>query len=191
MQSESIKELLQAQILKCPEQEYLAVRNLSSRRFSSSSKKPLMQRFFEKIAYGASDCWYWVATTDQSGYGLINAMGETRAHRLSWRLLKGNIPNGMSVLHKCDVRGCVNPEHLFLGTQLDNMRDCKQKGRIKPPKGRCGQRNPMSRLTEDNVQAIRSEYSAGGISQKKLAIKYKVAVMTVNQAIRRISWAKV
>lgn len=84
-------------------------------------------------------CWLWTAALNTYGYG---KMGRTReegpegAHRIAWRLLKGPIPLGMFVLHRCDMPACVNPEHLFLGTQADNIRDSVIKGRhSKPPVG--------------------------------------------------------
>lgn len=75
-------------------------------------------------------CWIWQSTIAWRGYGLYS-MNRKRlaAHRASWIIHKGEIPDGLFVLHKCDVRTCVNPDHLFLGTQKDNMQDCIKKGR--------------------------------------------------------------
>ncbi len=78
----------------------------------------------------SSGCWIWLLDTLPYGYGKIKVEGKTkRAHRVSWEEFNGQIPEGMCVLHNCDVPACVNPEHLFLGTQADNMRDMKQKSR--------------------------------------------------------------
>lgn len=91
-------------------------------------------RFFTKVTKTAG-CWLWNASKDGKGYGVIGLSVPVRrhgkAHRVSWELHKGAIPAGMAVLHKCDTPACVNPEHLFLGTQADNMRDCSAKGRIR------------------------------------------------------------
>lgn len=77
-----------------------------------------------------SECWEWKRTCDRDGYGRINFNGrEGRTHRAAWLLVKGEIPAGLQVLHRCDNPPCVNPSHLFLGTSLDNNRDCKAKGR--------------------------------------------------------------
>ena len=77
-------------------------------------------------------CWLWVGTRLTAGYGQVGGGGSKRlelAHRASWRLHFGEIPAGLHVLHSCDTPPCVNPDHLFLGTRSDNMRDCASKGR--------------------------------------------------------------
>lgn len=78
-----------------------------------------------------SGCWIWDGAIGKAhGYGVAWDGKYVRAHRLGYKLFVGDIPSGMHVLHRCDVRSCVNPSHLFLGTQLDNMRDMVSKGRI-------------------------------------------------------------
>lgn len=77
-----------------------------------------------------SGCWLWTSSIDTSGYGHLRYGGRVdKAHRVSWMASYGAIPEGMFVCHKCDVRSCVNPDHLFLGTTTDNMRDMMRKGR--------------------------------------------------------------
>ena len=80
-----------------------------------------------------SGCWLWEGRVDRRGYGRLKEIGRKflAAHRLSWTLHRSEIPPGMYVLHKCDTPLCVNPDHLFLGTHLDNMRDMVQKGRAR------------------------------------------------------------
>jgi hypothetical protein len=88
-----------------------------------------MTRFWAKVDK-TTDCWLWTGGKHRQGYGQISiARKMALAHRVSYELEVGPIPPGMSVLHKCDVPGCVRPDHLFTGTQKDNMADCARKGR--------------------------------------------------------------
>lgn len=95
--------------------------------------KPMMERFMAKVSPEPNTgCWLWTAASTGHGYGLISLSFSKNdlAHRTSWRLFHGPIPDGLWVLHKCDVPSCVNPAHLFLGTQTDNMIDASEKKRI-------------------------------------------------------------
>jgi hypothetical protein len=93
--------------------------------------KTLLEWFMENVNQTENGCWLWTGETDRSGYGLF-ARGPLRlAHRASWMLHNGTIPTGLFVRHKCDVKGCVSPAHLELGTPLQNSQDAKERGRLK------------------------------------------------------------
>jgi len=117
-----------------------------------------MQRFYNKILKSESGCWLWQASSRGNGYGAFKYKNKTiDAHRVSWILHYGEIPENMHVCHKCDIRRCVNPSHLFLGTHSDNMKDCYKKKRMTlPEKGRFIKGNtPSRKIYSDNfVQLI-------------------------------------
>lgn len=100
---------------------------------------PVDERFWPKVNKAEGDaCWTWAATMDRKGYGLFGLRrGSTHAHRVSYELTVGPIPEGLYVLHKCDNRACVRPDHLFIGTAADNLRDAISKGRFYKNSDRC------------------------------------------------------
>lgn len=109
-------------------------------------------------------CVLWPFCVGPSGYGLIGKGGsptrEARASREAWRIAKGDIPDGLCVLHRCDVLRCIRPSHLFLGTRGDNARDRDTKGRGLPCGGKLGEEHHSSKLTEDQVREIRCRLEA-------------------------------
>lgn len=133
-----------------------------------------------------TSCHWWVGCLVK-GYGHIRKNGkQVKAHRVSYELNKGEIPNGMCVCHTCDNPSCVNPDHLFLGTPADNMIDKVKKNRAYTG-NQLGTNNGASKLTEDSVRAIRN---AEGTC-KKLAATFKTSPMNISLIKRRLSWVHV
>jgi HNH endonuclease len=104
-----------------------------------------------------------------------------------WTLTHGEIPEGMQVLHKCDTRPCVNPDHLFLGTNNDNVQDKIRKGRENTP---WGEQVNTAKLTAEQVKEIRDLYAAGGITQQVIADRYGINQRAVSAIICRVNWAR-
>ena len=117
----------------------------------------------------------------------MNVSGKTmKAHRVSFEIHYGPIPNGMAVLHACDNTSCVNPIHLFLGTQADNVKDMVAKGRARTTP-RYGEDNPMARLTWEKVRQIRT-LAATGLKQSRIAKKFGASPMAISRVVRNLSW---
>lgn len=141
-------------------------------------------RFWSLAAQTApDDCWLWQGSHHKDGYG--NFSGHSGgAHRVAWKLINGPIPPGLLVCHRCDVRRCVNPSHMFLGTHLDNTRDMIAKARQKPPHG---ERLPQSKLSVEKVRAIRASTEPA----QMLAARYGVTRLTIYGVRQRRSWTHV
>lgn len=143
---------------------------------NSSAKKRFRSKF-KKDEFG---CWIWTAAIQRgTGYGRFGIGGKNVvcAHRAAWAIFKGKIQKGLHVLHKCDVRACVNPSHLFLGTPKDNMADCSRKGRIRIPKASYAsdESHQVSKLKNKQVIRIRT----CGESAASLAKEFGVSVRTI------------
>ena len=139
-------------------------------------------RFEQKIKIADSGCWLWMAGKFHDGYGNFRMNDSTRAHRVAYELYVGKIPAGLQVLHRCDVRHCVNPDHLFLGTHQDNMTDCKLKGRR--PRG---EDHPQAKLKEADILHIR-ELHTTGTKQKDLCIMYSKSDGAMSDIVNRKLW---
>jgi hypothetical protein len=164
-----------------------ARRRMGRRRKGESA----LERFYSGIVMGASDCWYW-RKVRPLGYGACYMLGEVFAHRVSWRLHHGDIPAGMYVLHRCDVRNCVNPAHLFLGTKADNHRDMVEKGRQprgykKPNHTMRGEGSPRAKLSRADVAEIRRAL-ADGESGAALARRYGVTRGAIYHIAKGRAW---
>ena len=142
-----------------------------------------VERFWAKVNK-TDGCWLWTACKLRSGYGQF-CLNEKmlKAHRVSWEMAFGTIPPGLLVLHKCDVPACVRPDHLFLGTQQENMDDCKRKGRT--TRGR-----PLRAvLTKDDVLDVREAFRSGRFKQTELAKLFFVAPCSINDILKGRTWA--
>jgi hypothetical protein len=134
-----------------------------------------------------SGCWLWIGYCGRGGYarfGFNTAERQTLidAHRASWMLFRGEIPRGIRVCHLCDVRSCVNPEHLFLGTALDNARDMIAKGR-----GAYLDKHPMRKLSWADVREIRSLHQRKSL-QQDIADRFGITQTTVSNIVHGHTW---
>ena len=146
-------------------------------------------RFLAKVDR-SGDCWLWTASRLKAGYGqfgfFINRKLYTvLAHRVSYVLHHGEIPDGMFVMHTCDNPSCVNPAHLTIGTPADNSADMTSKGRSHRPKGEI---HPLSKLTEDDIREIRRLKAERVMTQREISRLYGLSESTVCQIIRRLRW---
>lgn len=153
-----------------------------------NAHRPIEERFWRYVAVGDPDeCWLWTGTSYLNGYGQLSLKGRhVYAHRLSWEIHFGPIPphdsyHGTCVLHHCDNPACVNPEHLFLGTNAENIDDMIQKGRYNRHKR-------TNKLSESDVLKIR-EMAAQGMIQSHIAKAFGVGNVTISNVVLRKSWA--
>ena len=152
--------------------------------------KPAIVRTLDKVVrIPFSGCWIFMGALNEAGYGIVGTGGRgepnDRAHRITYRHFRGDIPNGMLVCHACDTPACCNPDHLFLGTHKDNTRDMINKKRNSPPPRNphvVGSVHPLAKLNEEQVVEIRSLYDRGW-TQQVLANKYGVARQTISKIV--------
>ena len=182
-------ELVAAQRSRDPSLESKALKAFldatrSKKNINQHTVPPMPHRLLSKVVYGSSGCWTFIGGIKKDGYGSFEAHGETLAHRASYKTFCGEIPASMHVLHKCDNRPCVNPEHLFLGTHADNMRDMKNKGRSHKP---TGSKNPKAKTNIESVKQIRLLF-AHGESTQSLSSKFDLSRSNIYKIIRRATW---
>lgn len=161
------------------------------------------ERFLAKVNK-TSTCWLWTAAKAgprRMQYGVIFYQGkQERAHRVSYKMYVGPIPEGLFVLHTCDVPACVNPDHLWVGTQKQNMHDMIAKGRnlegetqpmhLRPACAARGEESGTSKLTDEEVVAIR-ELRAEGFTHSYLAARFGVSRRNIGFICRREAWKHV
>lgn len=154
----------------------------------SHSPSTRTKRFWERVnkdgpvcATVGTKCWVWLGQKTL-GYGFISInLHNIGCHRYSWGLHNGPIPSGLCVLHKCDNRACINPDHLFLGTKTENTADCVAKQRQAR-----GERNRHAKLTEGQVLEIRRRRLTEGPT--KLAKEYGVTYTTIRRIVKGERW---
>lgn len=154
--------------------------------FSESRRnRPLAARLDRRAAMRGT-CRVWTGERTRGGYGVVIVSTRPKrvrpAHRLAWELAHGPIPDGMNVLHRCDVRQCILPDHLFLGTDADNRDDCVAKGHHAR-----GERQGMAKLTEPEVLDIR-RLVAEGVWRRQIAARFGISHVTVRSIAQRKTW---
>jgi len=163
-------------------------RSNSAKALPVGATKTLVARFWAKVVVGSGDeCWGWTAGTSNDGYGIIG-IGHVvvgwnciRAHRLSWMIHNGVIPEGKMILHHCDNPPCVNPKHLYCGTQSDNLKDAYKRNRH--PINRGG-----AKLTEAKVLKIRELVGSSKMTQSEVARKLEMSTQAISTIILRETW---
>lgn len=132
-------------------------------------------------------CMVFTGTTLKNGYGQIRSgFKKMYAHRLAYELYKGKIPTGKVVRHTCDNPPCCNPDHLILGTYLDNNRDSIERGRDSR-----GTKVKSAKLNDDLVREIRKKYSTGKYTQKQLSVEYGITPANIGRVVNNKSWTHV
>jgi hypothetical protein len=154
---------------------------------NSARAVPLANRFWNSVQK-SDGCWLWTGTIDKDGYGVTSERNGTqiRAHRVSYELHNGPITDGRYVLHRCDNRPCVNPDHLWLGTTTENTADMVAKNRQAK-----GERHGRAKLTSDQVREARRLYSTGEHSMRSLGIRFGISGVAMSMIINRRHHANV
>lgn len=151
------------------------IKKVNSKKLPNS----LLGRLERWVNKGDTDeCWEWKASTTKNGYGHLVFNYETLyAHRAMWECMNGKIPDGLDVLHSCDNPSCVNPDHLFLGTHQDNMRDRNSKARF-----------GTAKLSVENVREIRNLFNDGHQTPAQLSERFDINRQAVYNIVNHKSW---
>lgn len=153
------------------------------------------KRFESKfVRIPESGCWIWIGGANEKGYGIFGLGARTdgveKAHRFSWSHKNGRIDDGLNVLHICGVRSCVNPDHLYVGTQKDNAQDTKSMGRLKLPNNK-GMLAKWSKLNDDDVKYIKSCKGVKRGLGVELAKKFGVSKSCIYNIWSDLSWQSI
>ena len=161
-------------------------KNLSPKKFwkKNAKEQPFTEKFNKSYVINVkTGCWEWTKTINPGGYGITYKKNKpTVASRASWELYKGNIPKGMVVCHRCDNRKCVNPDHLFVGTQKENIQDALSKNRFST-----GERNGSAKLNHKKVEEIRN-CTRVFETKKEEAKFFGVSRKTIYSIKRNLTW---
>ena len=147
------------------------------------------KEFFKKVKKRSSGCWEWIGMKNTvSGYGKFWLNQEHSkadyVHRISYQMYNGKNAKGLYILHKCDNKLCLNPKHLWAGTQKENMVDCKKKRRTT-----YGEKNKRAKLTEKEVMEIKNLYNINQYNQTELGRLYGVTQSAIYLIVRNINWS--
>lgn len=148
-------------------------------------------RLLAKVSVAQNGCWEWTGGKNRQGYGQIGIGSRksggrktARAHRVSYSEFIGEIPDGHDVCHSCDNPSCINPEHLFIGTESDNMRDMYSKNRHPLPPERCA----TVKLTREKVMAAKELRRKSGLPYQRIAIMFGVGKKAILDAVKGVTW---
>lgn len=157
--------------------------------FGPDVKSEIQQYIKDRVCtHPGTGCWEWAMAVSEQGYG-VAAVGQKKAssHRIAYAAFVADIPAGINVCHRCDNPSCCNPEHLFLGSQKDNIQDCIRKGRKADKRG---ERHHLSKLTDKDVRQIRSLKGAG-LLPSQVALMYPVGRWQINAIWHNQGWTHV
>jgi len=176
----------------------------------SNTDEAVMNRFLSKVEKPANGigCWIWKGAISHNGYGFFKCRNkQLKSHRFAYEAFHGPIPDGLLVCHECDNRACVNPAHLFVGTQKENIADMDRKGRAPnraanahylpkaiaklaahPELRARGERQAQAKLTENQVREIRALYAAGTHSYSALKKQFGMGQSAIASIVRRQTW---
>ena len=180
--------------LLCVNPDHLSILN-----YANDFRLTKEQKFLRRVRK-TETCWLWIGQLDRHGYGAFRDNSRTmKAHRTAWEMYRGQIPDNMVVCHNCpsgDNPSCVNPDHLFIGTQGDNTRDMDKKGRRGTTKGYkynvdwSGSNNGNAKIDQETADKIRERYRTVRITQSELAREFDVSPATVSLIVTGQRWVK-
>lgn len=164
-----------------------ALRDKNGRYLKGTQTRSDEERFWGNVEKTES-CWLWKGSFVRKGYGSLFYKGkQTRAHRISWMIHFGNIPEGLHVCHSCDNPQCTNPDHLWIGTNYENRQDSVRKGRTNGGSSP-GSKHPCSKLTEDQVLQIREIRKTTDLTFKEIGNMFGIDYSTAGDICRRKTW---